>query len=138
VSYRILQIVQGGKVPRLQDSTVIHWKTFTIVPHSQLQLLSEGNYFTGKVSQLLTNLWKPRNFSTSNNLQYTVIIFPWKCLEYAYVLGFRASSLLNTRTAISSYLWYSYIEGNEKVHWIVNLNLYYHEQYNFVLVFSFK
>jgi len=35
-------------------------------------LLSEGNYFTGKVSRLITNPWKPWNFSTSNNLQYTI------------------------------------------------------------------
>jgi len=34
--------------------------------------LSEGNYFTGKVSRLPTNPRKPWNFSTSNNLQYTV------------------------------------------------------------------
>jgi len=53
--YHILQIVRGGKVSRLQDSTVIYWKTFAVGPHLQLQLLSEGNYFTGKVLRLLTN-----------------------------------------------------------------------------------
>jgi len=32
VRYRILQIFQGGKVSRLQDSTVICWKTFAVGP----------------------------------------------------------------------------------------------------------
>jgi len=36
-------------------------------------LLSEGNYFTGKVSRLPTNLQKLQNFSTLNNLQHTVV-----------------------------------------------------------------
>ena len=31
-----------------------------------------NNYFTGKFSLLPTNLWKTQNFSTSNNLQYTI------------------------------------------------------------------
>jgi len=73
--YRILQIVQGGKVSRLQNSTVIRWKTFAVGPSLPLffyNLLSEGNYFAGKVSQLPTDPRKPQNFSTSNNLQYTV------------------------------------------------------------------
>jgi len=30
--YRILQIVRGGKVSQLQDSTVIRWKTFAVGP----------------------------------------------------------------------------------------------------------
>jgi len=71
-----LQIFQGGKVLRLQNSTVIRWKTFAVGPSFPFffyNLLSEGNYFTGKVSRLPTNLRKPRNFSTSNNLQYKVL-----------------------------------------------------------------
>ena len=31
-SYRILQIVRGGKVSWLQNSTVIRWKTFAVGP----------------------------------------------------------------------------------------------------------
>ena len=39
--YRILQIVRGGKVSRLQNSTVIHWKTFAVGPSraTNLQIL---------------------------------------------------------------------------------------------------
>ena len=61
------------------------WKSFMVAelncnslenicgwPFFFYNLLSEGNYFTGKVSRLPTNPQKPRNFSTSNNLQYTV------------------------------------------------------------------
>jgi len=73
--YRILQIVQGGKVSRLQNSTAIRWKTFAVGPSFFYNLLSEGNYFAGKVSRLPTDPRKPRNFSTSNNLQYTVCVF---------------------------------------------------------------
>jgi len=86
--YRILQIVRGGKVSWLQNSTVIRWKTFAVdpsLPFFCYNLLSEGNYFTGKVLWLPTNLRKPQNFSTSNNLQYTVsvasflsFLFPYK------------------------------------------------------------
>jgi len=73
--YRILQNFRGGKVSWLQNSIVIRWKTFAVgpsLPFFFYNLLSEGNYFTGKVLQLPTNPWKPRNFSTSNNLQYMV------------------------------------------------------------------
>jgi len=46
--YRILQIVRGGKVSLLQDSTVIRWKTFVAVPHSQLQLIIRRKLFHWK------------------------------------------------------------------------------------------
>jgi len=58
-TYRILQIVRGGKVLQLQNSTVTRWKTFAVgpsLPFFFYNLLSEGNYFTGKVSQLPTDL----------------------------------------------------------------------------------
>jgi len=73
--YHILQIVRGGKVSRLQNSTVICWKTFAVgpsLPFFFYNLLSEGNYFTGKVSRLPVDPQKLRNFSTSKDLQYTV------------------------------------------------------------------
>jgi len=57
--YRILQIVQGGKVSRLQNSTVIRWKTFAVGLSFFYNLLSEGNYFAGKVSRLPTDPQKP-------------------------------------------------------------------------------
>jgi len=34
MKYRILQIVRGGKVSRLQNLTVIRWKTFAVGPSS--------------------------------------------------------------------------------------------------------
>jgi len=74
MTYCILQIVRGGKVSWLQNSTVIRWKTFVVGPSFFYNLLSEGNYFAGKVSQLPTDPQKLRNFSTLNNLQYTVHI----------------------------------------------------------------
>ena len=36
-------------------------------------LLSEGNFFTGKVLRLPIHPRKPQNFSTSNKLQYAVL-----------------------------------------------------------------
>jgi len=52
--YRILQIVWGGKVSRLQDSNVIHWKTFVVGPHSWLQLIIRMKLFHWK-SFMVTN-----------------------------------------------------------------------------------
>jgi len=53
-NYCILQIVRGGKVLRLQDSTVIHWKTFAVVPHLWLQLIIKRKLFHWK-SFVVTN-----------------------------------------------------------------------------------
>jgi len=71
---------------QLQNSTVIRWKTFVVdpsLPFFCYNLLSEGNYFTGRVSQLPTNPRKPWNFSTSNNLQYMVFaVLMWNSPLY--------------------------------------------------------
>ena len=60
---------------RRQQSTQIlscmHGLNICTVPF--YNLLSKGNYFTGKVSRLPTILQKLQNISTSNNLQYTVL-----------------------------------------------------------------
>jgi len=39
-SVAILQIVRGGKVSRLQDLTVIRWKTFAVTTHYQKEIIS--------------------------------------------------------------------------------------------------
>ena len=66
--YHILQIVRGVKVL---------WHAKITGKHSWLygSCMAKDyctGYFTGKVLWLLINPRKPQNFSTSNNLQYTV------------------------------------------------------------------
>jgi len=114
--YCILQIVWGGKVSRLQNSTVICWKTFAVGPSLLFffyNLLSEGNYFAGKVSWLPTDPRKPQNFSTSNNLQYTVLLYSY----YHIQQNFQAEKL-------SRFLWF-----------FTQLEIYSHKLFKYVIPF---
>ena len=60
-----------------EEKTAIHANSFLhglkYLYNAILQHVIKGNYFTAKVSRLPTIPRKPRSFSTSNNLQYTVL-----------------------------------------------------------------
>ena len=54
------------------------WRSFTTVELNCIllqNLCGNNNHFTGKLSQLPINPQTPRNFSTSNDLQYTIMLF---------------------------------------------------------------
>ena len=72
--YRIMQIVCGGKVSRLHDLLVIRGKTFTIVQQFET-LYNKKKKFAGKPSRLEANPRKPRKFSITNDLHYTVLVY---------------------------------------------------------------
>ena len=62
------------------------------------------HYFTGKVSGLLINPWKPQNFSTSNDLQYMHMVYD-RWLDYCTLLAVDVDS---THTLPYSELWLKY------------------------------
>ena len=72
LSYRIMQIVCGGKVSRLHGLLVIRGKTFAIVQQFETPYNKIKKKFAGKPSRLEANPRKSQKFSTANNLRYTV------------------------------------------------------------------
>ena len=66
--YCILQFIRGGKVLRLQNSTVIRWKTFVVGPPRALSRiatpfvtgrLSIGDYKRRSVTKDSTSMYSP-------------------------------------------------------------------------------
>ena len=74
-----MQIVCGGKVSRLHDLLVIHGKTFAIVQQFETPY-NRKKKFAGKPSRLEANPQKPQNFSTANDLHYTVLHNVTECI----------------------------------------------------------
>ena len=92
--YHRLQIVQGGKVLQLYNSTVIHWETFTHFHEWIVVSRSHTDHFTGKVydHQSIHETMKHFHlepFAIYNNVQVLdsveewgrdcVKSFPWCC-----------------------------------------------------------
>ena len=73
-----MQIVHSGKVSGLHDLLVIRGKTFMIVQQFKTPCNRKAKKFAGKPSRLEANPQKPQEFSTANNLHYTV------CTVYVY------------------------------------------------------
>ena len=69
--YRIMQIVRSGKVSRLHGLLVIRGKIFTIVQQFETPY-NKKEKICWKPLRLEANLWKPRKFSTVNDLHYMV------------------------------------------------------------------
>ena len=67
--YRIMQIVHSGKVSQLHD-LVIRGKLSRLYSNSK-HLIIRQKKIAGKPSRLEANPWKPRKFSTANDLHYT-------------------------------------------------------------------
>ena len=57
--YRIMQIVRGGKVLRLHDLLVIHWKTYAIVLQFETPCNKKRKELAGKPLRLEANPQKP-------------------------------------------------------------------------------
>ena len=77
IMYTKTQVISEQLVCRREDSNPREFflARFKYLYNAEFyNLLSKGNYFTGKISRLPTIPRKPRNFSTSNNLQYTVAV----------------------------------------------------------------
>ena len=66
-----MQIVRGGKFSRLHDFLVICGKTFAIVQQFETPY-DRKKKIAGKPLRLEANPRKPRKFSTTNDLHYTV------------------------------------------------------------------
>ena len=64
-------MVRGGKVSRLHDLLVIRGKTFAIVQQFETPY-DKNEKFAGKPSRLEANPRELRQFSTANDLHYTV------------------------------------------------------------------
>ena len=67
-----MQIICGGKLLQLHALLVIHGKSFMIVWPVQETPYYKKKEFAEKLSGLQANSRKPRKFSTTNNLHYTV------------------------------------------------------------------
>ena len=71
--YCIMQIVRGGKVSRLHDLLVIRGKLSRLYSNSK-HLIIKQKKFAGKPLRLEANPRKPRKFSTTDDLHYTVFL----------------------------------------------------------------
>ena len=69
-TYRIMQIIHGGKVSWLHDLYVIRGKLSRLYSNSKHLIIRQK--FAGKPLQLEANPRKPQKFSTANDLHYTV------------------------------------------------------------------
>jgi len=121
--YRILQIVRGGKVLRLQNSTVICWKTFTVGPSrvTNFQSLIVSTRKEGFAEQRSWN-----NQSTTKSTILFIFCLTWPCMWPHVYIGMTTNLTMSVvdEFVVSEDIMYTKTHGHQL---LVN-NLYAEEK----------